>query len=176
MPQTFDSALEARAASVLAPHGFVRVADAIPLTFYDPEGCRFEARADFRHQPTGLLIELKDSFLNETGTKARADRKRRGWRGTNARYEQLQCGWNHSYVKLSTVQLGVAEAGGALVALFWNEPDADTISRMRRRGTFWVVHGSPGWVNLLRFLTIRSNGVPIRLEYSVGDVAVHRFQ
>lgn len=165
---TFDSQLEADASKLLAEHGIVRAAGVLPMTFYDANGAPFKARADFIHAPTGVLFELKDSSVNETGSQARAATKRREWRGGHERHSRIQCDWNHSAAKLALVQEGMARAGGALVALFWHEPDSATVARLNRRGTFWTVYGSRSWRSLVGFLKLRAAGVRASLAYADG--------
>ena len=175
MSTRFDSALEARAAEALAPHGIVRADGLLSQTFFDSNGSPFRARADFCHQATGMLFELKDSFLNEATSQATANNKRRVWLGTNEHYRQIRCDWNHSASKLATVQEGVAATGGALVALFWNEPDAETVARLNRRGAFWLVYGSLGWRNLLAFLRLKSHGLAVTLTFGANGTPAHEF-
>lgn len=164
---TFDSQLEADASKLLAEHGIVRAAGVLPVTFYDANGAPFKARADFIHAPTGVLFELKHSSVNGAGTQARAANKRRkAW--SDERNTRVECDWNHAAEKLALVQEGIARAGGALVALFWHEPDADTIKRLHRRGTFWTVYGSPSWRSFVGFLKLRAAGIRASLAYADG--------
>jgi hypothetical protein len=162
----FDSQLEASASVVLSPHGIVRASGLLPGVFYDANRCPFNAKADFVHIPTGVLFELKDAHLNGATTQAAAANKCRSSRSRgSARWRQIECGWNHAAAKLAHVQEGIATAGGALVALFWNEPDPATVKRLNTRGTFWVVYGSPAWRSLLGFLKLAGHGLPVSLTY-----------
>lgn len=170
----FDSTLERDASKLLAPQGIVRARGVLPMTFYDSNGAPFKAKADFIHEPTGVLFELKHSSVNDVGTQARAAVKRRKAEG-NERHRWIQCDWNHSAAKLALVQEGVARAGGALVALFWHEPDPATVCRLNKRGTFWTVYRSPAWESFVAFLKLRAHGLPVSLTYSAQGSCSHLF-
>lgn len=174
---SYDSRAEASASHLLATHGIVRdESGLLPTTFRDADGRQFAAKPDFIHPPTGIYFEFKDSFLNGTKTKTTAERQHQSSRSKSPGYKDLKFSWSNSAVKLALVQEGMADAGRALIALFWHEPDQKTIGRMNRQGIFWTVYDSPSWRSLLGFLKMRSHGIPVTLSFTNGAGSVaHTF-
>lgn len=164
---SYDSESEARASHVLATHGIVRdTSGFLPVWFHDADGQPFRAKADFIHPPTGVRFEFKNSFLNPVKTQATATSQYASSRCSSESMRYLKFSWSNAAPKLALVQDGMARAGGALVALLWREPDAATIKGLNKRGTFWVVYGSPAWRSLLGFLTLRAHGLAATLTFS----------
>lgn len=163
---SYDSKAEASASHLLAAHGIVRESGLLPVNFKDADGEQFAAKPDFIHSATGVYFEFKDSFLNGTKTKGTAERQHQASRSGSPGFKDLSFSWSNSAVKLGIVQEGIAAAGGALVALFWHEPDRKTIGRLNRKGIFWTVYGSPSWRSLLGFLKMRSHGLPVTLAFA----------
>lgn len=166
---SYDSESEAQASHILAEHGIVRdTSGFLPVWFHDADGQRFQAKADFIHPATGVRFEFKDSFLNGTKTKATAESQHAASRTSSPALRHLKFSWSNSVAKLATVQDGIASTGGALVALFWREPDPATVARLNRRGVFWTVYGSPSWRSLVGFLKLRAAGIRASLSYADG--------
>lgn len=165
---THDSKAEADASFVLAEHGIYQDGSYFPLTFQDKNGEAFRAKSDFKHEPTGIKFEFK-TRLNGVTSQATSRSQLADSQSGDEAYKALKFGWNHSGTKQDLVQRGVAVAKGAMILIFPKEPDQETLKQLNKRRTFWLTIGSPGWKQLLGFLTLLKHGLTRSLTYVDDD-------
>jgi hypothetical protein len=102
MNKNYASQVEAKAAALLEPLGFVLCNDQrLQHTFADSNGATFYAMADFYHPELGLYVEVKNSETNTMKTKAQAER---GMTNSYNTRPEITHSWSNSTVKHAIVQ------------------------------------------------------------------------